>query len=129
LEEAVHIFKESSRPSVVVINQLPPASPPSVAWHQDPELPAVGAAVSFLVFFLLVAGGCWWLRRYRPAKWETVKASGWRLLTWVALPLSWVCGRTAALLRYLHASAEGQHVASANPVQVSKTEYLYRFIV
>jgi len=122
LEEAAKVFREAARPPpVVIINQLPPGSPPSSSWHQDPELPAVGAAVGFLLVVLLVAG-CWWLRRYRPAKWETVKAGGVRLFTWLALPLSWVCSRSADLLRHLHASAEGQRVASANANQVRKTE-------
>jgi len=126
LEEAAKAFKEAARPSppVIVINQLPPPSPPSPAWHQDPELPAVAAAVSFLCLLLLVAGGCLWLRRYRPDKWETVKAGGWRLIRWLALPLSWVCSRASDLLRHLHAAAEGQRVASVNSVQVSKTEFL-----
>jgi len=121
LEEAARVFREAARPSppVIVINQIPPA-PPSPSWHQDPELPAVGAAVGFLLVVLLVAG-CWWLRRYRPAKWETVKAGGVRLFTWLALPLSWVCSRSADLLRHLHASAEGQRVASDNANQVRKT--------
>jgi len=127
LEEAAKAFKEAVKPSppVIIINQLPPSPPPSPSWHEDPELPAVGAAVSFLILFLLVAGGCWWLRRYRPAKWETVKAGGWRLVRWLALPLSWVCSRAAGVFRYLHAAAEGQQAALASPVQVSKTEFCF----
>ena len=124
LEKAAKAFNEAAKPppSVIVINQLPPA-PPSPSWHQDPDLPAVGAAVGFLVIVLLVAGGLW-LRKFRPANWELVKSGGRRLITWVALPMSWLCSRAADLLRHLHTAAEGQHVASANSVQVSKTEFL-----
>jgi len=123
LEKAAKAFNEAAKPppSVIVINQLPPA-PPSPSWHQDPELPAVGAAVGFVLVVLLVAG-CWWLRQYRPDSWKRVKSAGWRLATWVALPLSWLCGRAATILQHLHAAAEGQHVASANAVEVSKTVF------
>ena len=120
LEEASKAFKEASRPSVVVINQLPPPSSPVPAWHQDPDLPAVGAAVGFLLLVVLVAG-CFWLRRFRPSVWERVKAAGWRMATWVALPLSWLCGHAAVLLRHLHESAEGQQGTSASTVQVGET--------
>jgi hypothetical protein len=118
LEEATKAFKEASRPSVVIVNQLPPASPPSVAWHQDPDLPAVGAAVCFLILAILV-GGCLWMRQYRPDAWKRVKAGAGQLFRWIALPLSWVLERGAGLLRFLHASSSP---ASTN--QVSKTEVL-----
>ena len=121
LEEAARIFKEASRPSVVIVNQVPPSSAPPMAWHQDPDLPAVGAAVGFLLLVVLVAG-CFWLRRFRPSVWERVKAAGWRLATWVALPLSWLCGRAAVLLRHLHDSAEGQQGTSTSTVQVGETD-------
>jgi len=130
LEEAARIFREMAKPAppVVIINQLPPALP-SPPWHQDPDLPAVGAAAGFILVFLLVAG-CFWMRRYRPAGWERVKAGGWRLVRWLALPLSWVCSRVADLLRHLHAAAESHAASNASTVQVSKTElFLYRFIV
>jgi len=123
LEEAAKIFREMAKPAppVVIINQLPPA-PPAPSWHQDPDLPAVGAAAGFIVFFLLVVG-CLWLRRFHPPIWERVKVGLWRVCTWLALPLSWVCSRAADLLRHLHTAAEGQRGASANTVQVSKTEF------
>jgi len=129
LEEAAKMFREATRPSppVVVINQLPPALP-SPSWHQDPDLPAVSAAVGFIILILLVAG-CVWLRRYRPDYWKTVKSKVWGIVTWLALPLSWCCGQLAALLHQLHSSAESQRASSANTVQVSKTDSLYRLIV
>jgi len=105
-----------------VVNQLPPA-PPSPSWHQDPELPAIGAAVIFVILFLLVAGGCW-LRKYKPDQWQKVKSGAWRLVRWLALPLSWALERAAGLLRLLHARAEAQQAASSSGSgQVSKTVF------
>jgi len=123
LEEATKVLKEMAKPAppVIIINQLPPSSPP--AWHEDFDVATAGGVAVAIVFFLLVAG-CFWLRRFRPDAWKRVKAGGWRVLKGLALPLSWMCGRAADLLRHLHAAAEGQHLASANPVQVSKTEFL-----
>jgi len=123
LEEATRVFREVARPSppVIIINQVPPASSPP-AWHQDPDLPAAGAAVGFILLVLVVACG-FWLRRYRPDSWNRVKAAGWRLATWVALPMSWLCGHAAALLRRLHESAEGRQGTSASTVQVGETVF------
>lgn len=124
LEEATRIFKEVARPAppVIVINQLPPSSP-APAWHEDSDLAVIGGGVAIVLLIMLVAV-CFWLKKFRPDSWKKVKTGARRLLKWVALPLSWVCGRAAAFLQYLHVSAEDQHVASANPVQVSKTEFL-----
>jgi len=125
LEEAARVFRDVGRPAppVVVINQMPP-SQPSPAWHQDLELSAVGAAVIFFTLVLLV-GGCLWLRRYRPASWGRVKAGGWRAIKWLALPLSWLCGRAAAIWRHLHQSVEA---ASTSTDQVSKTEFSFIYV-
>jgi len=124
LEEATRIFKEVAKPAppVIVINQLPPPSP-APAWHEDPDLAVAGGGVALVLLILLVAV-CVWLKKFRPDSWKKVKAGAWRFLKWVALPLSWVCGRTAAILRRLHASAEGHVASSADTVQVSETEAL-----
>jgi len=123
LEEAARVFRETARPSppVVIINQVPPAPLPAPAWHEDPELPAVGAAATFIFLILLVAG-VWWLRKFRPAAWERVRLGGVRLFTWLALPASWLLERAAGLLRRLHshASAGAQQEASSAR-QVSRT--------
>jgi len=125
LEEAAKIFKEAAQPSppIIIINQLPPPASPSPVWHQDPEIPAVVAAVGFLVCILLV-GGLLWMRKHRPARWEMVKSWAWRLVRWLALPLSWALERAAGFLRYLHASVETQQAkASSSTGQVSKTVF------
>jgi len=127
LEKAARAFNEAARPSppVVVINQYPPPSSPSPSWHQDPDLPAIGAALSFIALVLLVAGCCW-LRQYRPDQWQKVTAGVRRFVTWLALPCSWVLERLAGLLRLLHARAESQQAASSSGSgQVSKTEFFY----
>ena len=124
LEEAARVFREVARPSppVIIINQVPPAPFPAPAWHEDPDLPAVGAAATFIFLILLVAG-VWWLRKFRPAAWERVRSGGVRVLTWLALPASWLLERAAGLLRRLHshASAGAQQEASSAH-QVSETE-------
>jgi len=122
LEEATKVLREVAKPAppVVIINQLPPSSP-TPAWHEVHEGAAIGGGLAVLVL-VLVAAGCWWLSRYRPDKWEKVRSRAWRFITWLALPLSWMCGRAASFFHHLHSSAEGHVASSANTVQVSETE-------
>jgi len=113
------IQHEAHRPPTVVVVNPPVQIPPSVSWQPD-----VDSAVAAGVVLLLVLGGvwCWWLRKYRPELWKTVRVGVWRGLKAVALPASWLLGAIAALLHRFHSSSEEQ---VGQPAAVSQVRLIY----
>jgi hypothetical protein len=94
-----HQVNTQPAPPVVVINNLPP--PVSGGWEVEPDHVAIGGAVATLLLIIL-CGFLWWLRKYRPNAWETVRTTTIRVLRFLALPASWLCGKAAGLLRSFH---------------------------
>jgi len=86
-------------PPVVVINNLPPSN--SGGWAVEPDQVAIGGAVA-AVLIVVVCGVLLWLRRYRPDTWRNVRTATIRILRFLALPASWLCGKAAGLLRSFH---------------------------
>jgi hypothetical protein len=87
------------QPPVVVINNLPPTNPGG--WAVEPDQVAIGGAVA-AVLIVVVCGVLLWLRRYRPDTWRNVRTATIRILRFLALPASWLCGKAAGLLRSFH---------------------------
>jgi hypothetical protein len=87
------------QPPVVVVNNLPP--PTSGGWSVEPDHVAVGGAVA-TILVVVICGFLFWLRRYRPNAWDAVKVHTIRILRFLALPASWLCGKAAGLLRSFH---------------------------
>ena len=87
------------QPPVVVVNNLPP--PTSGGWSVEPDHVAVGGAVA-TILVVVICGFLLWLRRYRPNAWDAVKVHTIRILRFLALPASWLCGKAAGLLRSFH---------------------------
>jgi hypothetical protein len=108
LQETLNRIRESLQqhqvtshpaPPVVVINNIPSSSPSG--WAVEPDHLAVGGAVAAILLVVL-CGGLWWLRKYRPNTWKTVRTHTIRVLRFFALPASWLCGKAAGLLRSFH---------------------------
>jgi hypothetical protein len=94
-----HRVNTQQTPPVVVFNNLPP--PVSGGWGVESDHVAIGGAVATLLLIVL-CGFLWWLRKYRPNAWETMRTNTIRVLRFLALPASWLCGKAAGLLRSFH---------------------------
>jgi hypothetical protein len=104
-------------PPVVVINNLPPANPGG--WAVEPDQVAIGGAVA-AVLIVVVCGVLLWLRRYRPDAWRNVRTTTIRILRFLALPASWLCGKAAGLLRSFHQDTQvGDFLFTLVPFKLS----------
>ena len=87
------------QPPVVVINNLPPTN--SGGWAVEPDHAIIGGAVVTIIL-AITCGFLWWLRKYRPEAWRSLRIHTIRVLRFLALPASWLCGKAAGFLRSFH---------------------------
>jgi hypothetical protein len=107
-EHSVPRPQVSPQPPVIQIYNGVPGFSEAYSSSGDPAL--VGGVTAAVIFFLLILGA-YFLRRFFPNRWKTVRDAVMRVLRAAAVPISWLLHQLGDLSHRFGASSESDTVS------------------